>query len=325
MSYHFHRIFDFKNRILQKNWTMKLFKKLALGFLALLVLILVGGYIYFDQKFTPEENYLTVKNESGIIPINWLGNDKNVLLLPIHFSGNPETYYLQFDTGSPYTVLYSNQIKNIKEISINNERAKTFFFIGKTEISSNRFKIFTKEKNEEKDTIKIIGTIGSDVLEDRKTVINFKSNQIVFNLNQIPIEFKNQLFDFKFKKRRIIISGKLKGEERKFLYDSGTSAYELLTYKEEWQNLKTPNSKINIEKAQSWNNVLTTYTTDCKENIQFKNLQIPVKQITYVEGFSDAQFSMMKFSGMMGMLGNKIFLNNSIFIDCGDKKIGIID
>ncbi len=302
---------------------MKLFKKLALGFLALLVLILVGGYIYFDQKFTPEENYLTVKNESGIIPITWLGNDKNVLLLPIHFSGNPETYYLQFDTGSPYTVFYSNPIKNIKEISINNEKAETSFFMGKTEISSNRFKIFTNGKSEEKDSVKIIGTIGSDVLEDRKTVINLRNNQVVFNLNEIPNGFKNQLFDFKFKKRRIIISGKLKGEERKFLYDSGTSAYELLTYKEEWQNLKTPNSKINIEKEQSWNNVLTTYTTDCNENIIFKNLQIPVKQVTYVEGFSNAQFSMMKYSGMTGMLGNKIFLNNSIFIDCIDKKIGI--
>lgn len=304
---------------------MKLFKKLALGFLAILVLILIGGYIYFDQKFTPEENYLTVKNESGNIPITWLGNNKNVLLLPIHFSGNPETYYLQFDTGSPYTVFYSNQIKGIKEISTNNERAKTSFFIRKTEISSNRFKIFNKGKNEEKDSIKIIGTIGSDVLEDRKTVINFKDNQVAFNLNQLPNSFKNQLFDFKFKKRRIIINGILKDEDRKFLYDSGTSAYELLTYKEEWQNLKMPNSKINTEKAQSWNNVLTTYTTNCKENIQFKNKSIPVKQVTYVEGFSDAQFSMMKYSGMTGMLGNKIFLDNSIFIDGVDKKIGIID
>jgi hypothetical protein len=304
---------------------MKLFKKLALGFLAVFALILVGGYIYFNQKFTPEENYLIAKNESGNIPITWLGNDKNVLLLPIHFSGNPETYYLQFDTGSPYTVFYSNSIKNIREISINNDKAKTSFFIGKTEISSNRFKIFNKGKNEEKDSIKIIGTIGADILENRKTVINFKDNQVAFNLNQIPNEFKDQLFDFKFKKRRIIISGILKGQERKFLYDSGTSAYELLTYKEEWQNLKLPHSKINIEKAQSWNNVLTTYTTDCKENIQFKNKSIPVKQITYVEGFSDAQFSMMKFSGMTGMLGNKIFLNNSIFIDCVEKKIGIID
>ncbi len=302
---------------------MKLFKKLALGFLALLVLILVGGYIYFDQKFTPEDNYLTVKNESGNIPITWLGNEKNVLLLPIHFSGNPETYYLQFDTGSPYTVFYSNQIKNIKNISISNERAKTSFFIGKTEISSNRFKIFNKGKNEEKDSIKILGTIGADILENRKTMINFKENKVVFNLNQVPTEFRNHLFDFKFKKRKIIINGTLKGKERKFLYDSGTSAYEFLTYKEEWQNLKSPNSKINIEKEKSWNNVLTTYTADCNEKITFKNQSVPVKQVTYVEGFSDAQFSMMKFSGMTGMLGNKIFLNNSIFIDCANHKIGI--
>ncbi len=302
---------------------MKLFKKLALGFLALLVLILVGGYIYFDRKFTPEDNYLIVKNESGNIPITWLGNDKNVLLLPIHFSGNQETYYLQFDTGSPYTVFYSNQIKNIKEISINNERAETSFFIGKTEISSNRFKIFNKGKNEEKDSIKIIGTIGADILESRKTIINFKENKVVFNLNQVPKEFRNLLLDFKFKKRKIIINGTLKGEERKFLYDSGTSAYEFLTYKEEWQNLKSPNSKINIEKEQSWNNVLTTYTADCKENITFRNQSVPVKQVTYVEGFSNAQFSMMKFSGMTGMLGNKIFLSNNIFIDCKENKIGI--
>lgn len=304
---------------------MKLFKKLALGFVAVLVLTLVGGYIYFEQKFAPEDNYLTVKNESGNIPITWLGSEKNVLLLPIHFYGNPETYYLQFDTGSPYTLLYSDPIKNIKEISIDKERAKTSFWIGKTEISSNQFKIFKTEKRDEKDSIKIIGTIGADILEDRKTLIDFKENQVAFNLNQTPDEFKTQLFDFKFSKRKLIISGTLKGEERKFLYDSGTSAFELLTYQKEWQNLKSPDSKIKIEKSQSWNNVLTTYTADCKESIQFKNNKIPVNQITYVEGFSTAQFSMMKFSGMTGMLGNKIFLNNRIFIDCVDKKITIKD
>ena len=302
---------------------MKVFKKILIGILTFLILLSVGGYIYFDQKFTPEDNYLTVKKESGNIPITWLGNDKNVLLLPIHFSGNRETYYLQFDTGSPYTVFYSNAIKNIKYISVDNERAKSSFYIGKTEISSDRFKIFNKGKNEEKDSIKIIGTIGADVLESRKTLIDFKNNQVVFNMNQTPDKFKNQMFDFKFKKRRIIINGILKGEERKFLYDSGTSAYEFLTFKEEWQTLKSSNSKIKIEKSRSWNNILTTYTADCKENINFKYNEIPVNHITYVEGFSTAQFSMMKFSGMSGMLGNRIFLNNAIFIDCTAGKMAI--
>lgn len=302
---------------------MKLFKKIAIGFLTFLILILVGGYIYFDKKFTPDENYLTVKNESGNIPITWLGNDKNVLLLPIHFVGNAETYYLQFDTGSPYTVFYSKSIKDIKEISVYNELAKTSFFVGKSQISSDKFKIFKTEKHDENDYIKIIGTIGADILENRKTLINFRENRIAFNLNQIPNQFKNHLFDFKFKKRKIIINGTLEGNERKFLYDSGTSAYEFLTHKDEWQDLKSKNSNINIEKSQSWNNVLTTYTANCNKNINFKNVKIPVKNVTYVEGFSNAQFSLMKFSGMSGMLGNKIFLKNSLLIDCSSNKFGI--
>lgn len=323
MSYQFHSKSDFKIRILQKNLTMKLFKKITFGFLTILILILVGGYLYFEQKFTPEKNYLTVKNESGNIPITWLGNEKNVLLLPIRFSGNPETYYLQFDTGSPYTLLYSNSIKNIKEIKMSNDRAKASFFIGKTEISSDQFRIFKTKKGDKTDSVKIIGTIGADVLEDRKTMINFRENDVVFNLLNVPKNFKNNLFDFKFQKRKIIIPGILKDEEKKFLYDSGTSAYELLTYKEEWENLKSAKSKVKIEKARSWNNILTTYTADCYQNIKFKNIEIPVKEITYVEGFSNAQFSLMKFSGMTGMLGNKIFLKNSLFIDCSNHKFGI--
>ena len=302
---------------------MKVFKKIAFGILTVLILMLAGGYIYFDQKFTPEKNYLTVKNESGNIPITWLGNEKNVLLLPIHFSENPETYYLQFDTGSPYTIFYSNSIKNIKEIKTNNDRAKTSFLVGKTEISSSNFKIFNIEKGNQSDSLKMIGTIGADILEDRKTVINFKENYVSLNLKNVPKNFKNNLIDFKFKKRKIIIPGVLKGEDRKFLYDSGTSAYEFLTYKEEWQNLKSKSSKEKIEKSRSWNNILTTYTASCHQNIRFKNQEVPVEEITYVEGFSNAQFSLMKFSGMTGMLGNKIFLKNSIFIDCKDFKIGI--
>ncbi|WP_238557027.1 hypothetical protein [Elizabethkingia anophelis] len=48
---------------------MKILKKIVLTFLGVLVLAIISGYIYFDQKFTPEKNYLTVEKESGKIPI----------------------------------------------------------------------------------------------------------------------------------------------------------------------------------------------------------------------------------------------------------------
>jgi predicted aspartyl protease len=302
---------------------MKVLKKIMLTFLVVLVLAVLGGYVYFDQKFTPEKNYLTVENESGSIPFTWLGTEKNVLLLPIHFEGNTVTYYLQFDTGSPYTVFYSKSIKNIHQIYTTEEVVKTSFYIGKTKITSDKFKIYNLGNDNNNDSLKIIGTIGADVLENRKTIINFKENYIALNLSKVPTQFQTKLFDFKFKKRKIIVRGLLKGKEENFLFDSGTSAYELLTNKEVWENLKLPNSKINIEKSQSWENILTTYTANCNQKIQFSNHEIPLNNVTYVVGFSQTQYSLMKFSGMTGMLGNKIFLNSSLYIDCVQNKMGI--
>jgi hypothetical protein len=302
---------------------MKILIKIMLTILIVLVLGLLGAYIYFDQKFTPEKNYLTVENESGNIPFTWLGEEKNVLLLPIHFPNDTVTYYLQFDSGSPSTVFYSKAITNLKQINRNRERAKTIFYIGKTKIISDKFRILNIGNDNKNGTLKIIGTIGADILENRKTVINFKENYIAINLSKEPIQFQGKLFDFKFKKRKIIFSGMLNGTEEKFLFDSGTSAYELLTNKEIWNNLKLPNSKINIEKSQSWDKVLTTYTANCNQNIQFGDKNLKLTNVTYVEGFSQTQYSMMKFSGMTGMLGNKIFLNNCLYIDCTENKIGI--
>ncbi|WP_281322394.1 hypothetical protein [Flavobacterium aestivum] len=302
---------------------MKVLKKIVLTLLVVLVLAMLGGYIYFDQKFTPEKNYLTVNNESGFIPFKWLGSEKNALLLPIHFSSDTITYYLQFDTGSPYTVFYSSSIKKIRQAIINKSLVKTSFYIGKTKITSDKFKIYNHGNDNNNDSLKIIGTIGADILENRKTIINFKENYIAINLSKVPSRFQSKLFDFKFKKRKIIVRGFLKGQEENFLFDSGTSSYELLTNKEVWKNLKLTNSKIDIEKSQSWDKVLTTYTANCNQKIQFDNHEIQLNNVTYVEGFSQVQYSMMKFSGMTGMLGNKIFLNNSLYIDCTQNKMGI--
>jgi hypothetical protein len=302
---------------------MKILKKIVLTVLVVLVLTLAGGYIYFDQKFTPDKNYLKVENESGSIPFTWLGKEKNALLLPIHFSNDTITYYLQFDSGSAYTVFYSKSISTVPQIAMHKETAKASFYIGKTKITSDKFKIYTMGNNDGA-SLKIIGTLGADILEDRKTIINFKENYIALNVSKVPTQFQNKLFDFQFKKRKIVFNGLLKAQEEKFLFDTGTSAYELLTNKEVWDNLKLPNSKINIEKSeQSWDNILTTYTANCKQKIKIANCEIPLNSVTYVEGFSQAQYAMMKFSGMTGMLGNKLFLNNIMYIDCTQNKMAI--
>lgn len=298
---------------------MKILKKTVLAFLLILTLLCLGFYFYFDQKFSPEENYLTVKNESGKVIVKWLGENKNVMLLPVHLKNDSTTYFMQFDTGSPNTIFYQNSLAIFK----NKNQIKTQFTVGNTEVSSDWFKIISISKNNDKDSIKIIGTIGSDLLDQKKTIINFKENYVVFNISKEPKIFSNAKLDFKFKKRKIIISGILNGKKEEFLYDSGTSAYELLTNKNVWQKLKSPNSKPVVEKAQSWERILTSYTAKSNQTIKFKNKELILSEVTYVEGISQSQYMLMKFSGMTGMLGNKIFLKNSLYIDCKEEKISI--
>jgi len=143
---------------------MKILKKIVLAFLLILTLFCLGFYFYFDQKFSPEENYLTVKNESGKVIVKWLGENKNVMLLPVHFQNDSATYFMQFDTGSPNTIFYQNSLAIFK----NKNQIKIQFTIGNTEVSSDRFKIISISKNNDKDSIKIIGTIGSDLLDQKK-------------------------------------------------------------------------------------------------------------------------------------------------------------
>lgn len=303
---------------------MKTVKRILSVILGLIIITMVGGYFYFDYQFTPEKNYLTVKKESGNIPIVWTDSNKTALLLPVHFPKDSVTYHLQFDTGAAYTEFYRPAIESIKGITILNGAAKSCFYIGNTEISSGKIKISNTGKGFSiNDSIKIIGTLGADILENRKTLINLRDHSIVLNLTREPEEFRNSLMDFTFKKRKIIINGNLKGKNEKFLYDSGTSAYELLTNKENWEALKLPQSKVNVEQAQSRPNILTVYTAKTHNMIRFKSKEILLNEVAYVEGVSQTQYLLMKFSGMTGMLGNKLFLKNRIYIDCSDEKIGI--
>jgi hypothetical protein len=87
------------------------------------------------------------------------------------------------------------------------------------------------------------------------------------NLAKAPTQFQDHLFDFQFKKRKIIIAGLLNGNPENFC-SIRTSAYELLTDKAIWEKLKRPDSEVTVEKSeQSWDKILTTYTANCNQNI----------------------------------------------------------
>jgi len=308
---------------------MKLFKKIAFVFLVIIVLFLVGGYFYFQKKFTPPENYLNVSGIAENIPTIWISDNENAhsaLLLPVKIKGIDHTLYMQFDSGSPITVFYKKSLESIAEkfqnqLKIDNENAtiSTAFTIGNMNITSDNFEVLSYGEKINFDNLKavnIIGTIGTDLFEKRITVLDFKNNKCSFIEKIKEADF----IDFEFKKRKILIPSIIGNEKLKLLYDSGTSGYELITTKEIWQQYRNKNSKIKTEKGNSWGNTLSVYSASAKKKIQFGKVTLNLSEVTYIEGTSDLQKFLMKRSGMQGMIGNKLFLNHKLILDCKNEK-----
>lgn len=310
---------------------MKIFKRISLSILSIILISSVGGFIYFDKKFTPEDNYLTTDGVSGKIPIQWISNESNsnvAILLPVKLDGISKVFYMQLDFGSPITLFYSKTIVSIQsqfssqiKFNKNSDTISLKFDLGEMKISSDKFKVLNYGEVADliDESIIIIGTIGTDLLEKKTIKLNFKDNYCLFNNELLTDGFTS----FDFKKRRILFPSKINGKSLKLLYDSGTSGYELITDRNEWDKYRLKNGKIKTEAGNSWGNTLTVTTAPAKQKIEIGNENLNLTQITYIEGTTKIQNLLMKLSGMQGMIGNKLFLDYQITIDCKNEKFNV--
>lgn len=315
----------------EKNISMKIFKKIVLSLIILIALSSVGGYLYFNKKFTPPENKLQISGNAENIVFRWEvsdGNSHAAVLLPVKIKGIDRTFYMQLDSGSPTTLFYKNSLASInskfpEDIQFNKNQDETSmqFSIGNMNVTSDfelkNYGSTVDFNNPEANNI--IGTIGTDLFEKRIIILDFKNTVFSFVQNIDETGFGS----FEFKKRKIMICGEIGGQKLKLLYDSGTSGYELLTNREEWTRYKIPGTPVKKEKGNSWGNILTVISAPADHNIKISSQCLKLSEVTYVEGVSRMQNLLMKTSGMQGMIGNKLFLNRTLILDCKNEKFKV--
>ncbi|EJL72662.1 hypothetical protein [Chryseobacterium populi] len=307
---------------------MKTFRKIAFTLLIIFIVLSAGGYVYFDKKFTPPPNTLIVSGISENIPVKWVADGDNLysaLLLPVRLKGISQVFYMQLDTGSPTTVFYTNSLQSIHEkISPKSNLKNIFssFKLNKMEVSSSGFQLINhgdSADTENPEAVNIIGTIGNDLLEKRIIILNFKDHTCSFTDRIDEKGFSG----FEFKKRKILLPAKIGNEKLKLMFDSGTSGYELITNKESWDQYRLSNSHIKSEKGNSWGNTLSIKSSAAHQKIEMGSSILKLSEVTYIEGTSKMQNFLMKSSGMKGMLGNKIFINHILILDCKREKFMI--
>lgn len=319
---------------------MRVLKILALGLGGLLIVLFIGGFLFFKKKFTPEPNYLELTESSNFVPIKWAKSKQSEiagLMLPIKFEGIPRTFYLQFDTGSPSTLLYKRSMLSIREkypdqiasIDSTSTTINQSFQLGDMTIRSKQFKLYERREKpiNWSDSTRIkIGTLGADIIDKKLTVLNFKNQSCYFG-EKVPDLGKEIIFhDLKFKMRKVLIPAVVAGKKRKLLHDTGTSGFEFITNEKTWKKLSKEGAQPEEAfKVRSWKRQLTAFNIATDGKISFKPLDINLKQVTYVKGTSFMQRAGMRLTGMGGMIGNQLFIDKILILDCKNKKYSIID
>lgn len=311
---------------------MGMLKRGALALLVLVAAVLGGGYAYFDRKFTPPANALSVSSVAKDVPIRWLamdGNPHSALLLPVKLDGIADTLYMQLDLGSPSTVFYGNAMRSVLDqrraafaIAHGDHQVGLGFSINGLGIRSGRFELLdygSKVEFGNPEAANIIGTVGTDLLEKRVLVLDFKRGTCAFLEEVAEAGFS----DFEFRKRKVLMPARIAGRDGMYLYDSGSSGYELLTGKPQWEKLKTPGGRIKVETGNSWGRTLKVMTAPANQTLAISTSTLRLSEVTHVEGTSRMQEWLMRSSGMQGMLGNKVFLGHTLTLDAKRQKFRV--
>jgi hypothetical protein len=178
--------------------------------------------------------------------------------------------------------------------------------------------------NWDNNAIEIIGTLGADFIGDKTVLIDYPGKKISIGY-KIPEKWNLALIDFTYTNRSIILPALIKGKKTMLYFDSGASAFELLTNKETAVMLAAPEATPVTYPVTSWGKILTATSYASVDSIEIASVKMPLNTVTHINGASDAQVNRMMKMGIGGMTGNKLFLHSILVLDIKNKQFGILN
>lgn len=289
-------------------------------------------------------NNLSLPDKNYKFSFYWLGDTvanqwepHSALLLPVTLSGCSRTFYLQFDLGAPNTVFYKNKLRQIhtrypqtQPIEDATTLLKNYRFrVGNMPVQAKEIMLMDyaspainwNRKNE----IEIIGTIGADFIENRVIMIDYPSKKF-YNRTEPPVKLSGTSgwSDFMFVRRSVLLPAVIEGKRTLLFFDTGSSAYELLTNKETAERLKIPGTVATKHTTRSWDRTWTANTVKTNDSVVIANQALPLKSVTFMEGVSSSQIEQMMKMGIGGMTGNKLFIGSVLVLDTKAKKFTVL-
>jgi hypothetical protein len=257
----------------------------------------------------------TFRFEWGNDTLNGEFFEKTSMHIPVKLYNDTTTYYFQFDTGADVSFLYIGDTLYKKTIDLFTNKDVIETNIGKLQL----YNITSNSIYSDNGKIHI-GTIGADFLKDKKIEIDFKNQIISLLSNYSNLDYHTVPMETSY--GRPIITLNYQNSEYKFLFDTGSSLFELWTTKKIWKKWADANANIKGFPISSWGKINTAFRAPLK--IQLTSAlcsSLIFNSVWYNSNKKfDAEFKNMQLSGI---IGNKPFLETVILLDFESNLIGV--
>lgn len=282
-------------------------------------------------------NQLVLPERSYTLPFKWQGDSVDghwepyaALLLAVRLPDCDRQFYMQFDLGAPYSVFYRNKIKTFVPPADSAAVIRDCRFqvgempVTAREIAVKSFEDPLKEALYGED-MEVIGTIGADLIEGRVIVIDYPGEKMFIGADLpagLPVD--QQLSDLVLAGRSVLLPAIIKGKKTMLFFDTGSSAFELLTDKMTFDRLRNPGGTPIQYEVRSWGRALTAHTAPTADSLEMASRKLAITRVTYISGASAAQVEQMKKIGIGGMTGNRLFINYRLLLDMKRRQFAIL-
>lgn len=281
-------------------------------------------------------------------PFYWDGDKKAALLVPLKFDKLPTTYLMQLDTGTPKTVFYQVPMRQL-ESSLGVVEGSNAPLTLPLSIAGYHYADFVKADDglhtwlnfgdpiDPKVEHPQLGTVGVDVFVHHIVVLDFPHRRIAMldEDQALPADLASQavFLPVQFDKAHgwhIFIPVKIDGKDYPddFFYDTGSSAIQLETVKQTWQQLTglTGDEKgLDTFISLDWGQEETFAKAPIQGELSIGPVKVdkPLAQ-TMLHGRPEGDLSSAHFH-VLGLIGNAPFYDKYLLIiDVPHKRLGIL-
>jgi len=318
--------------------------------LGLLCLSLIFGFVSIrkinNNFFKERPSYLKLSHASKPIHFKWTNQNieghvekQTAMLIPVQFGGLQHNLNLQFDTGAPNSYIYERDLSSLRKLGfdINEVKRDGLRFVesldiklGGEPVTLSMIQIYPNYGTNfgadySPNTNYTIGTIGSDILVNRITSIDFKNQELQF-FEQRPkwMQELGNFSRFAFPGRRVMLPVKVDGNNYEFLYDSGCSAFGLITTKQRFNHYTDATTPIVNYNAKSWEDKIHIHSKLSDHLFTIGDTDLKFKRVSYVDMYTALQPIATVMTRIGGWMGNQSFNECHLILDTQTNEFVLI-